>query len=644
MNEISIDLETFSSVSLKDCGVYRYIESPDFEILLFGFSVDNGPVTVIDMAAGETIPQEILDALTDDSILKWAFNAQFERLCLSAYLGIKYLSPVSWRCSMIWASYRGLPLSLEMVGSVLNLSEQKLDEGKALIKYFSVPCTPTKANGQRTRNYYYHDPEKWQRFKEYNKRDVEVELAIKEKLKNFPVPQVIWDEWTLLDQPINDRGILIDMEMVENAITIDDKTKAALMDRLKAITGLENPNSPLQMRAWLRDNGIETDSLDKKTVAELLKTASDDAKEVLLLRQQIAKSSVKKYTAMENLRCEDGRAHGCFQFGGTKTFRWAGRHIQLQNLPQNHMPDLEQARSLVKAGNYDALTLLYDNIPAVLSELIRTAFVPPEGMKYIVADFAQIEARVLAFLAGETWRIELFKDPKADLYCASGTKMFGVKVEKHGENAHLRQKSKAAELGLGYGGGRGALLNIGALDYGLKEDELDLLVQVWRKSNPHIVSYWWDVDRAVKKAVAERTSTRVGNITFTYKSGMLFIGLPSGREITYVKPHIGVNQYGSESVIYWGQDSTKHWSKVEIWGPKVVENLVQSLSRDLLVNGMKNLSDCRIVAHVHDELILEAPMDMELSEVCEKMAKVPEWMRGLPLRADGYECQFYQKD
>lgn len=654
MKELDIDIETYSSRVLKECGVYNYAESPDFEILLFGFSVDGSPVQVIDLASGEDIPEEVIKALTDNDVIKWAHNAQFERICLSVYLKRRYgtipdqdgsyLNPDSWRCSMVWAAYLGLPLSLEQVGSVLKLSEQKLDEGKALIKYFSTPCTPTKTNGGRTRNLPEHAPDKWTTYIAYNKRDVETEIALRDRLKNYPVPQFIWDEWTKIDQPINDRGVLLDMDVVNNAIEINEKVSEMLLSRLKALTGLDNPNSPLQIRSWLKEHGIETDSIDKKAVAALLKDATPEVAEVLILRQQISKSSIKKYVAMKNLRCTDGRAHGCFQFmGASRTGRWSGRHIQYQNLPQNHMPDLSEARELVKTGNFEALSLLYDNIPNVLSELIRTASVPPEGMKFIVADFSAIEARVLSFLAHEDWRTEVFIN-NGDIYCASASAMFGVPVEKHGRNAELRQKGKIAELALGYGGSVGALTAMGALDMGLKEEELDPLVRMWRSSNPNIVEYWWEIDRAVKKCVMERIETRVGDIVFSYKSGMLFIRLPSGRKLSYVKPHMGINRYGSDSVMYYGLDSNKHWSEVESYGPKFVENIVQAISRDILCNAMKTLSDCRIVAHVHDEIIMEADMDTSVDEICEKMGRTPPWIKGLHLRADGYECAFYKKD
>ena len=651
---ISIDLETYSDVDIKTGGAYRYVESPNFEILLFGYSVDDGGVRVLDLKCGDEIPEDIIKAIASDDVIKWAFNATFERLCLSVYLrrnypvlyGIlsePYLPPESWRCSMVWAAYMGLPLSLEAVGKVLNLSEQKLDEGKALIRYFSVPCAPTKANGQRTRNLPEHAPEKWEKFRAYNKRDVEVEMEVQAKLRNFPVPDDVWDEYHL-DQEINDRGILLDMDVVENAIRIDEQSREELMQRMKDITGLENPNSVAQMKAWLAENGVETDSLDKKAVAGLLKTAPPKLKEVLELRQQLAKSSVKKYTAMQNLRCGDGRAHGCFQFyGANRSGRWAGRHIQLQNLPQNHMPNLEQARELVKQGNYDALRLLYDNVPAVLSELIRTAFVPMYGYKFIVSDFSAIEARVLSFLAGEEWRMEVFAN-NGDIYCASASEMFGVTVEKHGQNAHLRQKGKIAELALGYGGSVGALKSMGALDQGLKEEELQPLVDAWRAANPSIVEFWWAVDRAVKEAVIKKTDTQTHGIIFSCRSGMLFIRLPSGRKLAYVKPHMGINQFGSESVLYYGVDGQKKWTEIESYGPKFVENIVQAISRDILCHAMKTLRNCRIVAHVHDEVIIECSKGVSLDAVCEQMERTPPWIRGLLLRADGYECSFYKKD
>lgn len=646
MKYICIDIETYSEADLSKCGVYRYAEDPSFEILLFGYSLDGAPVQVIDLASGEKIPDEIIQAIKDDGVIKWAFNAQFERICLSAYLSdgdIKYLNPASWRCSMIWAATLGLPLSLEGVGAVLKLENQKMAEGKALIRYFSSPCSPTKANGGRTRNLPHHAPDKWRLFKEYNARDVEVEMAIRDKLRNYPVSDAIWDEY-ILDQQINDRGIMVDMDVARNAINIDSRIYDEIMQRLRSITGLENPGSVMQMRQWLLERGMETDSLDKKAVIKLLEDAPEDLAEVLKLRQQIAKSSVKKYQAIQNSVCKDGRVHGMFQFyGANRTGRWSGRLVQLQNLPQNHLPDLEDARALVKAGDYDALYMLYDSVPSVLSELIRTAFVPQPGYKFIVADFSAIEARVLSYLAGEEWRTEVFREGK-DIYCASASQMFGVPVEKHGVNAHLRQKGKIAELALGYGGSNGALVAMGALDMGLEETELKPLVDAWRSSNPKIVQYWWDVDRAAMMAVRQHLPYDVGNVHFEWKSGMLFITLPSGRKLSYVKPRIGENKFGGESITYEGLDSTKHWNRLESYGAKIVENIVQATSRDLLCYAMKNLHDYRIVAHIHDEVVIEATMETPVQEICDIMGRAPSWMPGLNLRADGYECSFYMKD
>ena len=659
MESLSIDLETYSDIDLKKCGVYKYAESPNFEILLFAYSVDNGPVQVIDLAQGEDISTEILAALTDDTITKWAYNASFERICLSVWLRRNhpeyfqsysiledtvgdYLDPSAWKCSRIWGAYMGLPLSLEGIGAVLKLSDQKMKEGKDLIKYFCVPCKATKVNGGRTRNLPSDAPDKWDVFKSYNKRDVEVELAIKEKLSKFPVPEFIWDEYHL-DQEINDRGIGVDMQLVENAIDIDSKTKDYLMSRLVTLTGLENPNSVQQMKTWLSDYGIETESLDKKAVKELLSDADKKVSEVLECRQQLAKSSVKKYTAMQNMACDDNRARGCFMFyGANRSGRWAGRGIQLQNLPQNHMSDLEEARNLVRDGNFEALELLYDNVPGVLSELIRTAFVPKPGYKYIVADFSAIEARVLSFLAGEQWRIDVFKEGK-DIYCASASQMFKVPVEKHGVNSHLRQKGKIAELALGYGGSVGALTSMGAIEMGLAEEELQPLVNAWRDSNQNITNLWWSVDSAVKQAVIYKSAAETHGLKFYYKSGMLFIDLPSGRKLCYVKPRMGVNQFGSDSVTYEGINNNK-WTRIESYGPKFVENIVQAISRDILAYAMRTLSHCFICGHVHDELIIECSKDVSLEAICEQMGRTPPWIKGLLLRADGYECDFYKKD
>lgn len=657
---LSIDIETFSDVDLQKCGVYKYAQSPNFEILLFGVSVNGGEVMVYDLAQGEELPMDIIAALTDDVVTKWAFNAAFERVCLSVWLQRNYpqhfssysinedtvgdyLDPSAWKCSMIWSAYMGLPLSLAGAGTVLGLEEQKLKEGKDLIRYFCVPCKPTKVNGGRTRNLPEHDMEKWNLFKFYNKRDVEVEMSIQDRLKKYPVPDFVWEEYHL-DQEINDRGIALDMAVVENAIAFDAKSKAELAEKMQELTDLDNPNSVAQMKQWLADNGLEMDSLGKKEVAQAVKTAPKELAEVLLLRQQLSKSSVKKYQAMQNAVCEDGRARGMFQFyGANRSGRWAGRMIQLQNLPQNHMPDLEQARGLVECGNYDAMELLYDDIPDTLSQLIRTAFVPRAGMKFVVADFSAIEARVLSFLAKESWRTEVFQN-NGDIYCASASAMFGVPVIKHGENGHLRQKGKIAELALGYGGSVGALKAMGALDMGLEEEELQPLVDSWRSANPNIVRFWWDVDRCVKDTVKNRVTTETHGIRFFYQSGMLFIQLPSGRQLSYVKPRMGENRFGGEAVTYEGVGGTKKWERIESYGPKFVENIVQAISRDILAYAMCTLSHCFICGHVHDELIIECSMGVSLDAVCEQMGRTPPWISGLLLRADGYECSFYKKD
>ena len=642
MQHLSIDIETYSSVNLQKAGVYKYAESPDFDILLFGYSVDGGAVHVIDLACGEKIPTEIVDALSDESVTKWAFNAQFERVCLSNYLDT-WLSPDSWHCTMVWSATLGLPLSLEGVGAVLGLEKQKLTEGKNLIKYFCVPCAPTKTNGGRTRNLPQHDMEKWEQFKAYNLRDVETEMSIQRKLTRFPVPDFIWNEYHL-DQEINDRGIGLDMTLVEQAIAIDSISRKNLTQQIQNLTDLDNPNSVAQMKGWLSDNGLEMDTLGKKAVAETLKTAPKHLADVLSLRQQLAKSSVKKYTAMQTAVCKDSRARGMFQYyGANRTGRFAGRIIQLQNLPQNHMSDLADARALVRSGNYDALELLYDDIPDTLSQLIRTAFVPQDGRKFIVADFSAIEVRVLAWLAGEKWRMQVFADGK-DIYCSSASQMFGVPVEKHGINGHLRQKGKIAELALGYGGSVGALKSMGALEMGLTEEELQPLVNAWRNANPMITAMWWDIDRAVKTTVREHIPTEVAGLKFTYESGFLFMRLPSGRRIAYVKPRMGINQFGSESVTYEGMGATKKWERLESYGPKFCENAIQAIARDILVYAMQTLRNCSIVAHVHDELIIEADRRMSLSAVCEQMGRTPPWAKGLFLRADGYECDFYKKD
>ncbi|MGN8758835.1 DNA polymerase [Acidaminococcus fermentans] len=662
MKTLSIDIETYSDVNLAKCGIYKYAESPAFEILLFGYAVDGGPVQVVDLAQGESIPEEILDALTDDTVTKWAFNANFERVCLSRHLTdlgrsldpfhdqhplskkcARFLNPAGWKCSMVWSAYLGLPLSLEGVGAVLNLDNQKMKEGRELIRYFCIPCKETKANGGRTRNLPQHALDKWNLFKSYNKRDVEVEMAIQQRLQKYPVPKQVWEEYHL-DQEINDRGIAIDLELAKQAVALDAKSRESLMAALKERTGLENPNSVIQMLDWLEQHGLKTDSLGKKNVQELLKTAQEPLRSVLLLRQKLAKSSVKKYQAMEMTACKDGRARGMFQFyGANRTGRFAGRHIQLQNLPQNHLPDLSEARELVRQGNYEALDLLYDSIPDVLSQLIRTAFVPRAGMKFVVSDFSAIEARVISWLAGERWKSEDFAAGK-DIYCSTASQMFGVPVVKHGINGNLRQKGKIAELACGYGGSVGALKAMGALDMGIPEEELGNLVQSWRSANPHIVDFWWQVDGAVKTTIKQRIPVWVNNIRFFCQSGMLFIELPSGRRLSYVKPRIGENRFGGESVTYEGIGATKKWEQLESYGPKFVENIVQGISRDILCYAMQTLRCCAIVGHVHDELIIECPKDTSVDAICEEMGRTPPWAEGLVLRADGYACEFYQKD
>lgn len=646
MQTLSIDLETYSDQPLAKTGVYRYVESPDFEILLFAYSVDGGPVRQIDLACGEKIPSEILSALENETVTKWAFNANFERICLSHFLGYPtgdYLKPDSWKCSMVWAAYMGLPLSLEGAGAVLGLEKQKLSEGKDLIKYFCQPCAPTKSNGQRTRNLPKHSPDKWLAFKRYNIRDVETEMSIQARLSKYPVPDSVWEEYHL-DQEINDRGVGLDMELVRQAIQMDGRSRSELTQAMKELTSLDNPNSVQQMKQWLADNGMETDTLGKKAVAELLKTAPPQLQKVLTLRQQLAKSSVKKYQAMETAVCSDGRARGMFQFyGANRTGRWAGRIIQMQNLPQNHLDDLSEVRGLVRAGDFDAAEMLYEDVPNTLSQLIRTAFVPQGDRKFIVADFSAIEARVIAWLAGEKWRQDVFAEGK-DIYCASASQMFGVPVEKHGVNGHLRQKGKIAELALGYGGSVGALKAMGALEMGLSEDELPALVSAWRQSNPKIVQFWWAVDRAVMDAITRKTTTKTHGIVFSARNGMLFITLPSGRSLAYVKPKIGTNKFGGDCITYEGVGGTKKWERLDSYGPKFVENIVQATSRDILCYAMRTLRCCSIVMHIHDEVVIEADRRMSLQAVCEQMGRTPPWAKGLRLRADGYETDFYKKD
>lgn len=664
MKTLSIDIETYSGYDLSKCGVYKYAESPDFEILLFGYSIDGGEVQVIDLATGEHLPPEILNALTDDNVQKWAFNANFERVCLSRHLAnmdisldpfadnhhsaeilgkAKYLNPASWRCAMVWSAYMGLPLSLEGAGAVLGLEKQKLTEGKDLIRYFCSPCKPTATNGQRTRNLPEHASDKWESFKAYNRRDVETELSIQERLAKFPVPDTVWEEYAH-DQEINDRGVALDMELVRNAIKADARSRTELTRLMKELTDLDNPNSVQQMKQWLADNGMETDSLGKKVVTELLKDAPEPLGKVLSLRQQLAKSSIKKYQTMENAVCADGRARGMFQFyGANRTGRWAGRLIQMQNLPQNHLVDLEEARWLVHDGDFVALELLYDNIPDVLSQLIRTAFVPKDGYKLIVADFSAIEARVIAWLAGEQWRNDVFAT-HGKIYEASASQMFHVPIEEVTKGSPLRQKGKIAELALGYGGSVGALKAMGALEMGLSEEELRPLVSAWRSANPNIVKFWWDVDRAAMKAVRDRTMTETHGIRFGYQSGMLFITLPSGRRLSYVKPRIETNQFGSDCVTYEGVGGTKKWERIESYGPKFVENIVQAISRDILSHAMQTLRHCSIVMHIHDEVVIEAGPEMSAEVLCQQMSRTPPWAEGLLLIADGFDCSFYKKD
>lgn len=662
MKTLSIDIETYSSVSLQKSGVYRYVEAPDFEILLFGYSIDGAPIKVIDLTCGEKIPEDILDALTDDTVTKWAFNANFERVCLSQHmknLGMsldpfhdnhplstemaRYLNQEGWRCTMIWSAVMGLPLSLEGCGAVLGLEKQKLTEGKDLIKYFCQPCAPTKSNGQRTRNLPRHAPDKWAAFKRYNVRDVETEMSIQQRLQKFPVPDFIWDEYHI-DQEINDRGVAIDLPLVRQAIDMDARSRSELTEAMRQLTELENPNSVQQMKQFLIENGLEVDSLGKKVVAELIKTAPPELRRVLALRQQLAKSSIRKYQSMINAVCSDGRARGMFQFyGANRTGRWAGRLIQLQNLPQNHLPDLEHARAIVRSGDYDSVEMLYEDVPDTLSQLIRTAFIPKDGCKFIVSDFSAIEARVIAWMAGESWRQEVFANG-GDIYCASASQMFKVPVEKHGINGHLRQKGKIAELALGYGGSVGALKAMGALEMGLTEDELYPLVEAWRQTNPNIVSFWWDVDRAAMEAVKFRHEADTHGIHFEYKSGMLFITLPSGRRLAYVKPKIGTNKFGGQCITYEGVGGTKKWERLETYGARLVENIVQATSRDILCYAMRTLRCCSITMHIHDELVIEADPRMSLKAVCEQMGRTPPWAEGLQLNADGYETTFYKKD
>lgn len=658
INMITIDIETRSDKDISKCGVYAYTDTPYFDILLFAYSIDGQPVQVVDTANGEEIPENVLAALADENVVKRAFNCNFERVCLSKYLRENYpqyfqsysidedtvgdfLNPESWHCSMIHARTLGLPSSLAEVGKVLGIEQQKMTDGKALVKFFCVPYDTIDGVPQ------FHSPtdypDKWEIFKAYNKRDVEAELEIDRKLLRFPVPDFLWKEF-YLDQEINDRGILVDMQLADKAISLDAEAKEELTAEMKRLTGVENPNSVYQLLDWLETQGYKSDSLGKTQVQELIKTAKEPVKSVLQMRLQLSKSSVKKYTAMKNTACSDNRARGMFSFyGASRTGRWAGRNVQLQNLPQNHLPDLSEARELVKYGSFEDIQMLYDDVPDTLSQLIRTAFIPRQGMKFIVADFSAIEARVIAWLAGEEWRMKAFANGE-DIYCASASKMFGVPVVKHGENGHLRQKGKISELACGFGGSVGAMKAMGADSLGLSDTELKQIVTDWREASPHITEFWWAVDRAVKKAVKEKTATKTYGLLFSYEAGFLFIRLPSGRRLAYAKPYIGKNKFGGESVTYMGINAQKKWDRLESYGPKFVENCVQGIARDLLMYSMQTLSQYFIVGHIHDEMIIECPKDTKLDEICQQMARTPDWAKGLLLRADGYECSFYKKD
>ena len=658
INMITIDIETRSDKDISKCGVYAYTDTPYFDILLFAYSIDGQPVQVMDTANGEEIPENVLAALADENVVKRAFNCNFERVCLSKYLRENYpqyfqsysidedtvgdfLNPESWHCSMIHARTLGLPSSLAEVGKVLGIEQQKMTEGKALIKFFCVPYDTIDGVPQ------FHSPtdypDKWEIFKAYNKRDVEAELEIDRRLSRFPVPDFLWKEF-YLDQEINDRGILVDMQLADKAICLDAEAKEELTTEMQRLTGVENPNSVYQLLGWLETQGYKSDSLGKTQVLELIKTAKEPVKSVLQMRLQLSKSSVKKYTAMKNTACSDNRARGMFSFyGASRTGRWAGRNVQLQNLPQNHLPDLTEARELVKYSSFEDIQMLYDDVPDTLSQLIRTAFIPRQGMKFIVADFSAVEARVIAWLAGEEWRMKAFANGE-DIYCASASKMFGVPVVKHGENGHLRQKGKISELACGFGGSVGAMKAMGADSLGLSDTELKQIVTDWREASPHITGLWWAVDRAVKKAVKEKTATKTHGLLFSYEAGFLFIRLPSGRRLAYAKPYIGKNKFGGESVTYMGINAQKKWDRLESYGPKFVENCVQGIARDLLMYSMQTLSQYFIVGHIHDEMIIECPKDTKLDEICQQMARTPDWAKGLLLRADGYECSFYKKD
>lgn len=644
MKQISIDIETYSGTNLNQTGVYRYADSDDFELLLFGYAIDFGPVKVVDLTQGEKIPSQIIEALDNPNIIKSAFNAQFERVCLSYFVGHR-LKPAGWHCSRVWSATLGLPLSLRDVGTVLGLPRQKITAGKELVHYFCTPCKPTKSNQKRTRNFPYHAPDKWQQFKQYNQRDVEVEMEITQKLERFPVPQNEWENYWM-DQDINDCGIRIDQQLVNQAIKCQGEFHDQYLKKSQQLTGLDNPNSPLQLKDWLNQRGVNTDSLSKASVAQLLQTTTDKVHQVLALRQLLSKSSVKKYQAMQKAMCQDGRVHGLLQFyGANRTGRWAGRLVQVQNLPRNSMPDLEEARALVKQGNTTALAMLYDSVPEVLSQLIRTAFIPSEGHHFYVADFSAVEARVIAWLSGEEWRQKAFAKNE-DIYCASASQMFGVPVVKHGVNGELRQKGKIAELALGYGGSIGALKAMGATKLGLTEDELPPLVEMWRQASPHIVQFWWDVDKAAKECIKTHLPQTTHGMKFIYRSGCMFLRLRSGRYLCYPKPKIGTNRFGSESITFMGINTVKKWDRIETYGAKLVENIVQATSRDLLAEAMRRLeaTENTVVMHIHDEAVIDAPFNRSLDTMVQLMTKVPDWANGLILNAAGFVSDFYKKD
>lgn len=645
MKKLSIDIETFSDIDLIKCGVYKYADSPAFEILLFAYSVDDGEIHIVDLVSGEELPEEIAEAIKSDTVIKTAFNAQFERVCLSKHLGI-LLDPSSWYCTAVQAAELSLPSSLADVGAALGLERQKMTEGKELIKYFCVPCKPTKSNGSRTKNMPWDAPEKWTLFKEYCKRDVDVERQIAKKLDMYPISE---SEHRLyvLDQNINDRGVLVDLELARQAVKLNSIQTAVATEQAYTLTGLENPNSVAQLKAWFTENGVEIESLSKKAVAALADETDGDIQEMLHLRLLMSKTSVKKYEAVMRSVCKDNRVRGMMRFcGASRTGRWSGQILQVQNLPQNHSPDLTLARDIVKDGDFELLDMTFGNVPNVLSELIRTVLIPKSYHRFIVADFSAIEARVLSWLAGEQWRLDTFRNG-GDIYCASASQMFRVPVEKHGVNGHLRQKGKISELACGYGGSVGALKNMGAVDMGVPEDELQGLINDWRNANPHIVKLWTEVGNTAMKAIKEKTIVSLGKLVFMYERGILFIRLPSGRRLSYIKPRIGTNRFGGDSITYMGVSASKKWERLETFGGKLVENIVQAIARDLLASAMMNVANAGydIVFHVHDEIIAEVPDGQgSVDEMCMLMSINPDWADGIPLSADGYECEYYRKD